>query len=117
MNPEDFLKRWRWTGKEARCFIYNPYRDAILFIRGGVSYKAAGGQKVIFRLNDKLLDEFVPEKRNFEKSYNIKKGMLGKDAKFYLVIAVDKTFIPVQVIPGSKDERELGIKISFIYFR
>jgi hypothetical protein len=43
--------------------------------------------------------------------------MLGIEAKFYLVIAADKTFIPAQVIPGSKDERELGIKISFIYFR
>ena len=117
IDPEDFLKRWRWTGKEARCFIDNPHRDALLVIRGGSSSKAAGGQKVIFRLNDKLLDEFIPMTRNFEKSYNIKKSMLGKGAKFYLVIAVDKTFIPAQVIPGSKDERELGIKISFIYFR
>ena len=117
INPEDFLKKWRWTGKEARCLIDNPHRDALLILRGGIHFKADYGQKVIFRLNDMVLDEFIPEKRYFEKSYDVKKGMLGKGSKFHLVISVDKTFIPAQAIPGSKDERELGMKISFIYFR
>jgi len=43
--------------------------------------------------------------------------MLGEEDKFYLVISTDKTFIPKQVILRSKDERELGVQISFIYFR
>ena len=117
INPETSLKRWRWTADEARCKIDNPRRDSLLFIRGGVNLGVLNNQKVIFKLNDSILDEFLPEESQFEKSYRIKKEMLGEADKFYLVISTNKTFIPKQVILRSKDERELGIQISFIYFR
>lgn len=117
MNPESFLKRWRWTAKEAKCIIDNPHQDALLVINGGVESKVFREQKVIFRLNGTILDEFIPKKSHFEKSYKIKKEMLGGGERFHLIISTNKTFIPAQVIPGSKDKRELGIKISFIYFR
>jgi hypothetical protein len=117
VHPGTSLKRWRWTAKEARCKIDNPRRDAFLFIRGGVNLGVLENQKVIFKVNDSVLDEFIPEESQFEKSFRIKKEMLGVEDKFYLLISVDKTFIPKQVILRSKDERELGIQVSFIYFR
>jgi hypothetical protein len=43
--------------------------------------------------------------------------MLGEKDEFILTITTDKTFIPAKVVPNSKDERELGVQISFIYFR
>jgi hypothetical protein len=63
------------------------------------------------------LDEFVPAESVFEKSYNILEEMLGDKEEFYLTIEVDKTFVPAKVFPDSTDERELGLQISFIYFR
>jgi hypothetical protein len=117
ISPGTSLKRWRWTSKEARCKIDNPRQDALLFIRGGVNLGVLNNQKVIFKVNDSIVDEFIPKESKFEKSYKIKKEILGDEDKFHLVISTDKTFIPKQVISGSKDERELGIKISFIYFR
>jgi len=117
INPEAYLKQWRWTAKEARCVIDNPRRDALLVIKGGVNLDALDDQKVIFKINDLLLDEFIAEQSDFEKSYNIKKEMLGDKDEFYLIVTTDKTFIPAQVIPNAKDERELGVQISFIYFR
>lgn len=117
INPEAFLKQWRWTAKEARCIIDNPHRDALLIIKGGINPEALKDQKVIFKINDLILDEFIPEESHFEKSYNIKKEMLGKGDEFYLAVSSDKTFIPAKIIPNSKDKRELGIQISFIYFR
>jgi len=117
INPDSYLKQWRWTAKEARCIIDNPHRDALLVIKGGVNLEALDEQKVIFKINDLILDEFVPEESFFEKSYNIKKEMLGERDEFYLVIATDKTFVPEKVIPNSKDKRVLGVEISFIYFR
>jgi hypothetical protein len=117
ISPETSLKRWRWTANEARCKIDNPRQDALLFIKGGVNLGVLNNQKVIFKVNDSILDEFIPEESQFEKSYRIKKEMLGEGDKFYLVISTDKTFIPKQVILRSKDERELGVQISFIYFR
>jgi len=117
VNPEAFLKEWKWTTKEARCIVDNPHRDALLFIRGGLNLDVLDDQKVIFKINDLVLDEFIPKESNFEKSYNIKKEMLGEGDEFILTFLTDKTFIPAKVIPGSADERELGIQISFIYFR
>jgi hypothetical protein len=43
--------------------------------------------------------------------------MLGEGEEFYLSIVTDKVFVPAEVMPDSKDERELGIQVSFIYFR
>jgi len=117
INPEAFLKQWKWIAKEARCVIDNPRRDALLVIKGGVNLEVLKDQKVIFKINDLVLDEFIPAESAFEKSYNIKKEMLGDKDEFSLLITTDKTFIPAKVIPNSKDERELGVQISFIYFR
>jgi len=116
-DSKAFLKQWRWTEKEARCLIDNPQRDALLVVRGGLNLDAVKDQKVIIKINDMVLDEFVPTGANFDKSYDVKKDMLGSENEFRLIIATDKTFIPAQVLPGSSDPRELGIQVSFIYFR
>lgn len=116
-DPESYLKQWRWTAQEARCIIDNPLRDALLVIRGGVNQEAVPGQTILFKLNDLMLDEFTAEGSSFEKSYTIKKEMLGDSEEFTLTIATDKAFVPAKAFPDSSDERELGIQISFIYFR
>jgi hypothetical protein len=117
INQEAFLERWRWTAKEAHCIIDNPKRDALLVIKGGINLEVLKDQKVLFMINDRILDEFIPEESYFEKTYTINMEMLGESDEFFLTIATDKTFVPSQLIPNSDDERELGIQISFIYFR
>lgn len=117
IDPDAYLQQWRWTEKEARCIIDNPNRDALLVIRGGVNRDAVENQKIIFKINDLILDEFVAEESHFEKTYNIKKEMLGEKDEFILTIAADKAFVPAQLLPNSSDERELGLQVSFIYFR
>jgi hypothetical protein len=117
VNPASVLKQWRWTAKEARCVIDNPKKDALLVIKGGVNFQAAKDQKLTFKINDQVLDEFVTTQELFEKSYTVKKEMLGDKSEFNLIISVDKSWVPAKVIPNSKDERELGVQISFIYFR
>lgn len=117
IDPNAFLKQWRWTAKQAKCLIDNPHRDALLVIKGGINPEAFKDQRIIFKINDLILDEFIPEESHFEKSYNIKKEMLGGGDDFYLAISSDKTFIPAKIVPNSKDERVLGVQISLIYFR
>ncbi|MCX6564244.1 MAG: hypothetical protein NTU60_11695 [Candidatus Aminicenantes bacterium] len=116
-EPKSLLKQWRWTAKEAKCVIDNPKKDALLVIKGGVNFQAVKDQKVIFKINDLILDEFVVEQELFEKSYDVKKEQLGDKNEFTLTIGVDKPWVPAKVIPNSKDDRELGCQISFIYFR
>jgi hypothetical protein len=117
INPDAFLKQWQWTAKESRCIIDNPRRDALLVIKGGVNLEVLDDQKITFTINDLILDEFIPEESHFEKSYNIKKEMLGEGEEFYLSIVTDKVFVPAEVMPNAADQRELGIQVSFIYFR
>jgi hypothetical protein len=117
IDPNAPLKKWRWVGPEARCIVDNPRRDGLLVIRGGVNKEIMPDQKVIFKINDAVLDEFIPDDISFEKSYTVKKEMLGDKDEFILTVAVDKTFIPSKVFPENKDERELGCQVSFIYFR
>jgi hypothetical protein len=115
--PASLLKRWRWTAGEARCLIDNPRRDALLIIRGAVNKEAVKDQKVIFKINDTILEEFVPPTDAFDKSYRLTRDVFGDKNEFRLIIATDKPFVPSKVYPNSKDERELGIQVSFIYFR
>lgn len=117
IDPDAYLKQWRWMAKEARCIIDNPHRDALLVIRGGVNLQALPQQRVIIKINDLVLDDLVPTESYFEKSYNIKKEMLGEGEEFYLTVTTDKAFIPAKLFPDSTDQRELGVQISFIYFR
>jgi hypothetical protein len=117
INPDAFLGQWRWTAKEARGSIDNPRRDALLVIKGGMNLDALEDQKVIIKINDRILDEFIPDESYFEKSYNIKKEMVGEGEQFFLTIATDKVFVPADMLPNSKDKRELGLQISFVYFR
>jgi hypothetical protein len=116
-NPDSILKQWRWTSQEARCVVDNPKKDALLVIRGGINLQAVKDQKITIKINDVVLDEFVATQELFEKSYDIKKEQLGDGNEFSLVFSVDKTWVPAKVLPNSKDERTLGIQVSFIYFR
>ena len=111
------LKQWRWTEKISRCIIENPHKDALLIIKGSVNLEAVDKQKVLFKINNSILDEFYPEESNFYKSYKILKEMLGEGDEFYLSIETDKTFFPIDIYPDSTDHRELGLAISLIYFR
>jgi len=117
VNRDSPLKEWRWTAKEGKCVIDNPHRDAVLVIRGAALVEAITDQKISFLINDLPLDQFVAEAGLFDKTYAIKKEMLGDKDEFTLTIAVDKPFIPAKAIPDSKDERELGIQVSLVYFR
>jgi len=117
IDPKSPLRKWRWTSGEARCIVDNPHQDSLLVIRGGVNKEIFTDQKVIFKINDMVLDEFIPDEASFEKSYTVKKEMLGEKDEFTLTVAVDKTFIPSKVFPQNIDQRELGCAVSFIYFR
>ncbi len=117
IDPNAPLRKWRWTGPEARCIVDNPQRDALLVIRGGVNKDIVPDQKIIVKINDLVLDEFIPDEIIFEKSYSVKKEMLGDKDEFVLTIGVDKPFVPSKALPQNKDERELGCQIAFVYFR
>lgn len=116
-DPTEPGTTWRWTAKTARAVLDNPGREALLVIRGGTGASAPPGQKVTFAVDGRTLEEFVPGAGPFEKRYTIGRDWLAGRRDFVLTISVDRTLVPARVVPGSTDERELGVRISLIYFR
>jgi len=108
---------WRWTGKDALAAIDNPGRDALLVLRGDAGPSAPPGRKVMVSLDGRTLEEFTPGAEAFEKRYPVAKEWLADRKDFVLRIAVDRTYVPAKVAPGSTDGRELGVRISLVYFR
>lgn len=110
-------RRWQWTTKKAVCVIENPKKESTLIIQGGVDKAKIADQKVILRVNDQLLEEFVPESAKFEKRYSLTPEQMGGDYEFRLSIETDKAFVPAMLDPESSDKRELGVQVYFLYFR
>lgn len=110
-------RTWRWTAKKAVCIIENPRKECLLKIRGGVDKAKYEDQKVIFKINDKILEEFVPETSKFSKEYIVTPEMIGDEDEFRLIIETDKTFVPSALNPDANDDRELGVQVFFLYFR
>lgn len=114
-NPKE--QSWRWTKKTAVCIVQNPRKESLLILRGGVDKAKIADQKVIFKINDQVLEEFVPETAKFAKEYVIAPEKMGSEDEFKLVIETDKTFIPSELDANVNDDRELGVQIFFLYFR
>jgi hypothetical protein len=110
-------RTWRWTSKKAVCIIENPKKECLLKIIGSVDKTKFTDQKVILKINDKILEEFIPETSMFSKEYIITPLMMGIEDEFRFTIETDKTFIPSKLNPGVNDDRELGIQVFFLYFR
>jgi hypothetical protein len=118
VNAKDpFAKSWRWTTGKAVCIIENPKKESTLIIKGGVNKTAFQDQKIIVRINDAPLDEFIPDEDNFSREYTVTPDMMGPADEFSLKLETDRVFVPAKVFPNSKDNRELGAQIFFIYFR
>lgn len=116
-STDIFEKSWRWTSQKGFCIIENPKKASTLIVKGGVNKAAFGDQKVTLKINDTILDEFMPETANFSKEYAITREMMGNNDEFSLKFETDKTFVPAKLDPNSKDSRELGIQVFFLYFR
>jgi hypothetical protein len=114
-NPDE--RSWRWTKKKAVCIVQNPHKESLLIIRGGADKAKFADQKVIFKINDQVLEEFIPKDAKFKREYVIAPEMMGTEDEFRLTFETDKTFIPAQLDPSVNDNRELGIQIFFLYFR
>ncbi|NIM14215.1 MAG: radical SAM protein [Candidatus Aminicenantes bacterium] len=117
LNIEDpDWQTWKWTAKKAVCMLKNPKRKALLIIRGTVDKSKIKDQKVIVKMNEGILEEFIPGTAKFFKEYTIAPGMMGEDNELSLAIETDKIFVPSVLDPGSNDNRELGIQVYHLFF-
>jgi len=118
VNAKDsFTRSWRWTMAKSVCIIENPKKECTLIVKGGVNKTVFKDQKIILKINNSVLEEFIPEEAMFSREYTITPGQMGVGDEFSLNIETDKVFVPAKAFTGSTDNRELGMQIFFIYFR
>jgi hypothetical protein len=111
------VRSWRWTKKKAVCIIENPKKECMLIIKGGVDKDKFTDQSVTIKINDNVLESFIPETARFEKNFVVTPEQMGSEDEFKLIIETDKTFIPSALDSAVNDDRELGVQVFNIYFR
>ncbi len=122
-KAKEGFQKWQWTSRKATCIIDNKNYESsnpknfTLIIRGGVTKSILKDQTIIFKINGKEIDSFMPKNDTFDKEYTITPAQMGSDYMFQLTIETDKYFVPSKLDPNSKDNRELGMQIYYIYFR
>ncbi|MCU1383621.1 MAG: hypothetical protein JWL71_2318 [Acidobacteria bacterium] len=108
---------WQWTKKEATLSFKNPKKDSLFYLDvdnpGSVFTEA---QQVTVSLGGQVVDEFTLQPKQPElRKIPLKAAQLGTADVAELVISVDKTYIPAVLVAGSKDPRELGVRVFHAY--
>ena len=104
---------WQWTKKDATLSFKNPKKDCLFYFDvdnpGSVFNEP---QQVQVKLGGQMIDQFTlePKKPQLRK-ISLTAAQLGSADVAELVISVDKTYVPAVLNTGSKDPRELGIRV------
>jgi hypothetical protein len=104
---------WQWTKKDATLSFKNPKKDALFYFEvdnPGSAFNEP--QTVKISLGGQVIEEFTLQPKVKElRKIPLKAAQLGSDEVSELTISVDKTYVPAVVASGSKDPRELGVRV------
>jgi hypothetical protein len=108
---------WQWTKKDATLSFKNPKKDSAFYLDldnpGSVFNEA---QQVTVTLGGQVVDEFTLQPKQPQlRKVALKAAQLGTGEVAELMISVDKTYVPATLVPGSKDPRELGVRVFHAY--
>src|SRR3954468_12249221 len=108
---------WQWTKKAATLSFKNPKKDSMFYLDvdnpGSVFSEP---QQVTVTLGGEAVDSFTLHPKQPElRKIPLKAAQLGTGEVSELVISVDKTYIPAVLVAGSKDPRELGVRVFHAY--
>jgi len=108
---------WQWTKKDATLSFKNPKKDSLFYLDvdnpGSVFNEP---QQVTVTLGGETVDSFTLQPKQPElRKIPLKAAQLGTGEVSELVISVDKTYIPAVLVAGSKDPRELGVRVFHAY--
>lgn len=108
---------WQWSRKDAGLSFRNPKQNALLFLHyDGQPAMFETPQTVVVQLHGETLDTFTVTGTNDEiRRIPIRAAQFGDDELVEIRIVVDKTFVPALAGKGSRDPRELGIRVYHAY--
>ena len=112
---EDAGIEWQWMQKQGTLsFRNNPHRDVLFYLEfdGRADLFQARPQTVtVYSGNEAVATFTVTEPGTHLKKIPITAAQLGTGEMAELRIDVDQTFVPAKLPGGSKDQRELSIRV------
>jgi hypothetical protein len=112
---EDAGIEWQWMQKQATLsFRNNPHRDVLFYLEFDARtdlFQARPQTVTVYSGNEAVATFTVAEPGTHLKKIPITAAQLGTGEMAELRIDVDQTFIPAKLPGGSKDQRELGIRV------
>jgi hypothetical protein len=108
---------WQWTKKDATLSFKNPKKDSLFYLdvdNPGSIFNEA--QQVTVTLGGQVIDDFTLQPKQPQlRKVTLTAAQLGTGDVAELVISVDKTYVPATLVSGSKDPRELGVRVFHAY--
>jgi hypothetical protein len=110
---QNAMVEWTWTKKDATLDFKNPKKDCVFYLdvdHPGTVFQES--QRVEVKLGGQPVEEFTLNPKDHAlKKIRLTAAQLGTDDTAELQISVDKTFVPAVIDAGSKDPRELGVRV------
>ena len=104
---------WQWTRRDAVLRFRNPKKNALFYLHyDGQPAMFDSPQTVTVYLRDEAIDTFqVATADEGIRKIALKAAQFGSEDVVVCRISVDKTFVPALAAKGSRDSRELGIRV------
>ena len=105
---------WRWTRQTATLSFANPHADAAFYLDYAARPDLVAGapQTVTVRAGDRVVQSFVADAADRRlRRIRIPAAALGTGNRAEIEIAVDRTFVSLNLPTGGFDRREFGIQV------
>ena len=105
---------WRWTRQTATLSFANPRADAAFYLDYAARPDLVAGapQTVTVRAGDRVVQSFAADTADRRlRRIRIPAAALGTGNRAEIEIAVDRTFMSLNLPAGRLDRRELGIQV------
>lgn len=110
----DNSTEWQWTQKLALLSLKNPRRDVLLYLEydGRPDLFGDKPQQVTVSVGQTAVETFAVEEKGVQlRKIPLTAAQLGNGDMTEVRLEVDRTFMPTKQAAGSKDNRELGIRV------
>ena len=110
----DPTTEWQWTQKLAMLSLKNPRRDVLLYLEydGRPDLFTDKPQQVTVSVGPTAVETFAVEGKGIQlRKIPLTVAQLGNGDMAEIRLEVDRTFAPAKQSGGSRDSRELGIRV------
>jgi hypothetical protein len=111
---DDSAIEWQWSQKLASLSLKNPRRDVLLYLEydGRPDLFPDKPQQVTVSVGQTAIETFAVEGKGILlRKIPLTVAQLGNGDMTEVRLEVDRTFTPAKLTSGSRDSRELGIRV------